>query len=154
MATITKRDFLPLTPSAATAAGQSGAEFERIARSGNASSLRIRIEAPNGDMTAVSLPEGAIELIASVLREASRGRSVRVVSTDAELTTQEAADILSVSRPYLVKLLTQGQIPFRSVGTRRRVLLGDVLDYRERESAKRHAVMDGMVAENQRLGLY
>jgi len=154
MATITKHDFIPLTSVVALAAGQSGAEFDRIASAGNASSVRVSIESLDGQKTTVSLPEGTLALIASVLREVSHGRSVSVVSSDAELTTQEAANMLNVSRPYLVKLLSRGKIPYRSVGVRRRILLSDLLDYKEKESARRHAILEEMVVENQRLGLY
>ena len=125
---------MPLTPIAAVAAGQSGAEFDRIASAGNASSIRVSIEAPNGAEATVSLPLKTLGLIASVLRELSHGRSVSVISTDAELTSQDAADLLNVSRPYLVKLLSQGKIPYRSVGVRRHILLSDLLDYKEREA--------------------
>jgi len=156
--TTTHNKFVTLTPSAARLAGKSGAEFDRLARAavapGTDATIHVSIESSNGDRTAVSLPEGALALIASVLHEASRGRSVRVISTDAEVTTQEAADILSVSRPYLVKLLQQGKIPFRSVGARRRIILSELLEYKEREAVGRLAGVDELAAESQRLEMY
>ena len=158
MPTTTNNSFVPLSATAAKLAGRSGDAIERLARSSNNigkdSTIEISIEVPNGGRADVSLPEGTLELIASVLREVSHGRRVRIVSTEAELTTQEAADMLNVSRPYLVKLLQEKAIPYRSVGTRRRVLLDDLLAYKEKESASRMAGVDELVAESQRLGLY
>jgi excisionase family DNA binding protein len=151
-------DYAPLSATQAKLAGQSGAVLERLARShGSAhrdATIQVSVEVQNGDRAAVSLPEGTLELIASLLQEVSQGRRVRIVSTDAELTTQEAADMLNVSRPYLVKLLRQNQIPYRSVGSRRRILLNDLLAYKERASAVRLAGVDALVEESQRLGLY
>ncbi|HEY3332252.1 MAG TPA: helix-turn-helix domain-containing protein [Capsulimonadaceae bacterium] len=154
MGSTTKQNLIRVSSTASTIASQSSREFERLARTGDVSSVRISIESQTGEITAVSLPEETLGLIASVLREVGHGKTVRIVTTDAEVTTQEAADILNVSRPYFVKLLTQGRIPFRTVGARRRVLVDDLMSYKARESAKRNAAVDGMVAENQKLGLY
>lgn len=71
-----------------------------------------------------------------------------------ELTTQQAADFLHVSRPYFVKLLDQGKIPHRKVGVRRRVRLEDVLRYMDETGDAASKALDEMVAENQKLGLY
>jgi excisionase family DNA binding protein len=102
----------------------------------------------------LSVPGAALPLLASLLQELSRGKGVVFVTTDTELTTQQAADFLHVSRPYLVKLLDQGKIPFRKVGVRRRVHLQDVLSYMEASGDAAAKALDEMAAENQRLGLY
>jgi len=158
MATIINKKYAPVSEAAAKLAGRSGDALDRLAKSVSRHTRRSAIEAsfevPNGERAAVSLPEGTLELIASVLHEMSHGRSVRILSTEAEVTTQEAADILNVSRPYVVKLLQQNLIPYRSVGTRRRILLNDLLSYKEKDSVSRLAAVDEMVAESQRLGLY
>jgi excisionase family DNA binding protein len=73
---------------------------------------------------------------------------------DAEISTQEAADQLNVSRPYLVGLVDRGEIPSRKVGSRRWLKLADVLLYREVENARRKRVVDELAAEAQALGLY
>ena len=93
-------------------------------------------------------------MLSKILRELGNGKNVVVVATDTEVTTQQAADFLSVSRPYLVKLLEEGKIPFRLVGPRRRVRLGDMLRYMEQEESERHRGLDELVAEAQRLGMY
>ena len=81
------------------------------------------------------------------------GNAVRLIPHHPELTTQEAADLLNVSRPYLVRLLDGGRIPFHHVGTRRRVLFRDVMTYKAEHRRARGAVLDELTGLDQELGL-
>jgi excisionase family DNA binding protein len=116
--------------------------------------LRVSVERADGERADVALPEAALPLLLTVLKELGHGKGVVVVATDAEVTTQQGADFLNVSRPYFVKLLEEGKIPYRTVGPRRRVLVADLLTYKAREEAQRHRGLDELVAEAQKLGLY
>ena len=79
---------------------------------------------------------------------------MRVIADDEEITTQQAADLLNVSRPYLVGLVDQGKIPSRKVGPRRRLKLADVLLYRDVDRARRLEAVSTLAAEAQELGIY
>src|SRR5579862_6394139 len=116
--------------------------------------LRVSIEQPDGEKAELLLPGVTLSLLSKMLRELGQGKNVVVLATDTEVTTGQAADFLKVSRPYVVKLLEEGKIPFRLVGPRRRVLLGDLLRYKEQEDAERHRGLDELVAEGQKLGMY
>lgn len=99
------------------------------------------------------LPTGVTVLLQSILGEVAKGHAVRVVPLEAELSTQEAADLLGVSRPHLVKLLEEGALPHRKVGTHRRVRLEDVLAYGERRRADGQRALQELADLDQELGL-
>ena len=107
-----------------------------------------------GNHSEVSLPEPAFEVLIKVLKQLAKGKKVSVVPVDAEITTQQAADLLVVSRPFLIGLLDAGRIPYRKVGTKRRLLAADVLAYKAKEDKRRDTCLDELAAEAQRLGLY
>jgi excisionase family DNA binding protein len=102
----------------------------------------------------VELPPSVVRVLAEVLEHAGRGEPVRVVADNEEITTGQAADLLGVSRPYLVGLVDRGEIPSRKVGTRRRLRLADVMLYREIDQARRLDAVRDLAAEAQELGLY
>lgn len=102
----------------------------------------------------VEVPASVVRVLAEVLDHARRGEPVRVIADEEEITTQQAADLLNVSRPYLVGLVDRGEIPARKVGSRRRLKLADVLLYREIDQARRLEAVDALAAEAQELGLY
>lgn len=135
-------------------------ELARQSRRSLAEALRksrsaesVRLASNGGEEEAVEVPASALRLLVSILNEMAEGRSVAIAPFEAEITTQEAADLLNVSRPFLVGLLEAGEIPFRKVGSRRRVRLKDVLAYKRRTDKRRAATLDELVREAQRLGL-
>jgi len=93
------------------------------------------------------------EALRAFLEPLARGEVVQVVPLEAELTTQEAALLLGVSRPYLIGLLEKGQIAHRKVGTHRRIRAEDLLAYIERSQKKGREILDALVQEDQALGL-
>lgn len=117
------------------------------------STVRLRVEEPDGANELVTVPSAAFRLLVSILSEMAHGNAVRVIPHHAELTTGEAANLLNVSRPYVVRLLDEGQIPSHKVGTHRRVLFKDVMTYRDEHYRARGIVLDRMAAIDQELGL-
>ena len=120
---------------------------------------RARKQAPflvstgDGRTAPVRIPAGAVPLIVDMLAELAQGNGVDITPVHTELTTQQAADVLNVSRPFLVQLLERGDIPFHRVGTHRRVRHADVMAYRSRIEAKRQRALRALAAEGQRLGM-
>jgi len=101
----------------------------------------------------VEMSEMLASLIGTSLKWAAEGRDLSVVPLDNEIGTQEAADLLGVSRPHLVKLLKEGALPHRKVGVQRRLLAGDVIAYKERERQARKKILAELAAEDERLHL-
>ena len=117
--------------------------------------LSLRLENPlSGQFIEATIPAIAVRVLVSVLDKMAKGQAVTLVPLQAELSTQQAADLLGVSRPYLVKLLEQGKMPYRKVGEQRRVIYQDLLSYIEEYQKAAHVALNEMTAENQRLGLY
>jgi len=106
-----------------------------------------------GEVQQVTLPTTALKLLVDVLAEIGKGNAVSIIPIHAELTTQEAADLLNVSRPYLVQLLEKNEIPFRKVNTHRRVLYKDVVAYKERIDGERRKALDELAAQAQDLDM-
>ncbi len=126
-------------------------EFERLlehVRSGRSA----RLVAPNG--TEIELPGGIHELLVSIVEQLKAGNGVSVIPMHAELTTVEAAELLNVSRPFLIKRIEAGEITHHLVGTHRRLRLADVLAYRDRMDTQAEEALDAMVSEAEELGLY
>lgn len=93
------------------------------------------------DGSPIELPASALEALRMVVDAMSHGQAVTLIPHAKELTSQEAAEILHVSRPHLIKLLDQGELPFHRVGTHRRIKIEDALAYRERRDAERRAAL-------------
>lgn len=101
----------------------------------------------------LTVPAPAMQLLANILAEMAQGNAVSLTPLHEEITTQEAADLLNVSRPFFVQMLDEGQIPFRKVGTRRRVRLQDVMAYKRTLYEKRLQTLNELTAYDQELGL-
>ena len=112
----------------------------------------------NDEEAELIIPVPVVRLFLGVIQEMGKGNGVTITPIQKELTTQQAADLLMVSRPYLIEeLLEKGEIPYRKVGNRRRIRVEDLLRYRqaeEAEMARREKVMQELIAETERLGLY
>ena len=106
-----------------------------------------------GPKQTIELPADAVALLIDVLDAMAAGRGVTIIPENAELTTVEAASILNVSRPFLIKLLEDKAIPHRLVGKHRRILIDDVMAYKERIDAEREDVLAQLTAEAQENGL-
>jgi excisionase family DNA binding protein len=101
----------------------------------------------------IVLPPQALLLLVGILEQMSQGNAISLIPIHAELTTQEAADLLNVSRPYLINLLNEGKIPFRKVGTKRRVLAEDVLRYKTAIDKKRFKTLEALMKQAQELDM-
>lgn len=112
----------------------------------------LRIHLPETDEDIV-LPASAVRLIVDLLSEMAEGNAVTLIPIHAELTTQQAADFLGVSRPFLVKLAEEGKLPHRKVGTHRRVLFEDLMNYKRQIDKKRLETLDELAAQAQELDM-
>jgi excisionase family DNA binding protein len=113
---------------------------------------RARLIGPDGSQ--VDIPDNLYDLLRDVVEALSHGMAISVAPHNTMLTTQEAADLLNISRPTLVRLLSNGEIPHSMRGRHRRVLLRDVLDYQDRTRNDRRRTLDRMAAEGEDDGLY
>lgn len=153
---MTKNRNEPMTPTVpsemdAMIAQKTSHQFERLL----ADQPEYRFQLLQDDIPGqiFTIPASAMQLFVQMLAEMAQGNAVAVTPVQAEVTTQEAADLLNVSRPYVVKLLEEGEIPHRKVGTRRRIQLQDVLNYKRTLYAKRFATLNELTAYDQELGL-
>jgi excisionase family DNA binding protein len=107
-----------------------------------------------GDCTTIELPDALRVVLELASRELARGNRVSLLPVERMLTTREAAELLNVSRPYLIRLLEAGRIPYEMVGTHRRISIEDVLRFRAERSADRRRVLRDLSQEADELGIY
>jgi excisionase family DNA binding protein len=137
------------SPPTAQEAALARASGQRLARyRGRVGSLFVRVVDGEQEQP-VELPAAAVALLMDILEAMAAGRGVSIIPENAELTTVQASAILNVSRPYFIKLLAEGAIPYRKVGKHRRILMEDVMTYKNRIDQEREAVLDQLVADAQ-----
>jgi len=112
--------------------------------------LKIRIPKTNEEIT---IPASAVRLLTELLSELAEGNAVALTPIGAELTTTQAADLLGVSRPFLIKQLEAGLIPFRKVGAHRRILFKDIMTHRRQTEQKRLDTLEKLAAQAQNLDM-
>lgn len=113
----------------------------------------IQIVDDRNEAHQVELPTSALRLLVDILAELASGNAVQVVPVQAELTTQEAADLLNVSRPHLVKLLEQGVLPFHKTGKHRRVRCADLMHFKSERAQESERAMQELAKQGQELGM-
>ncbi len=153
MATLTYDvvDFTDATETEVASARQSSRQLASYLGTGQR--LALRIVADDRPRELLAVPREALKLLSHILAEMAQGNAVTLIPIHAELTTQEAADILNVSRPYVVRLLEEGHIPYHKVGTHRRVLLRDLMAYKKRSRVESAQALDELAAQAQELDM-
>ncbi|MGH8702174.1 MAG: excisionase family DNA-binding protein [Burkholderiales bacterium] len=144
------RSLPPALPSAEEAklARESSRLLAAFVGRGKAARLKVVIGKEE-----ITVPVAALRLLVDILAQMAEGNAITIMPIHAELTTQQAADFLNVSRPHLVGLLERHEIPFRKVGTHRRVPFKDLLAYREQSLASRRKVLDELSKQAQDLNM-
>ncbi len=142
----------PTLPSEAEATLAKESSRILAARTQSADPLQLRL-LDDPSASTVKLPASAVRMLIHILEEMARGNAVTLIPVHAELTTQEAADLLNISRPSLIQLLDEGKIDYRRVGTHRRVRFEALMAYKRRTDAERRAVLAELAAYDQELGL-
>lgn len=129
------------------------AQIQEIARQLSASTgLPFSLMMPSGDI--VELPDTLAQILSSAAQHLADGEAVAFVPIQKELTTQQAADLLNVSRPYLIELLDRGDIPHHRTGTHRRIRFDDLMAYKRVRDDERREGLRQLTRMSQRLGLY
>lgn len=118
---------------------------------GHGKTARLRVG--DGGRNAIEIPISALRLLVDILANMAAGNAISLVPIHAELTTQQAADFLNVSRPYLVGLLDRGELACHKVGTHRRIYFSDLMEYARQHMKKSKAALDALAEQAQKLGM-
>ena len=150
MSALSNEQFI--TPPATSEESDLARESSRLLAAciGRGKTARLRVIDSDGE---IEVPVQALRMLVDILNNMAAGNAVSLVPIHAELTTQQAADLLNVSRPYLVGMIENGTLPARMVGNQRRLPLKDVLIYKRDTQAKRRAALDELAKSDQELGL-
>ena len=149
---MTKTNLLPSLPSEAETI--LAKETSRVLATREKTPEPLRLRLLDGPIKGtIKLPQPAVHMLVRILDEMAQGNAVTLTPVRTELTTQEAADMLNISRPSLIELLYHGKIKFRKVGTHRRILFDDLISYKRSIDAARRATLEELAAYDQELGL-
>lgn len=124
-----------------------------LSKYANVDRVHLTIQGNNREIDEFVLPGQVMQLLLNILAEMGQGNAINLMPIQAELSTQQAANLLNVSRPHLVKLLEQGELPYHKVGTHRRILAQDLLTYKQQIDMQRHQALDKLTALSQELGM-
>jgi len=119
----------------------------------HAHQVQVQFVGEDATNQVLSIPAPALRLLNEILKEMAKGNAVTLIPIHALLTTQEAADILNVSRPFLIGLLEAGKIPYQRLGSHRRVLFNDLITFKEKADAAREEAFRALTEEAQELGI-
>ena len=119
----------------------------RLSRFAKQDRLKLQLPATDHETETIELPRPVVGLLLRILTEMAEGNAVTLMPIHAELTTQQAASILGVSRPFLIKQLRENRIPYRRIGTHRRVRFEDLMNYKSRIDADRAKVLEQLAQE-------
>lgn len=150
MPTVSDRTITP-TEAESQMASESSRILERLAETPH--DLRLELLDGSSHREALSLPAPAVRAFCELLKELAKGNSVTAVANYSLLSTQQAADLLNVSRPFLVGLLEVGRIPFQRLGSNRRIRFRDVMAFKAKTGAAGDEAMRRLTQEAQALGL-
>lgn len=149
MGTLTR----PLSDQDARVAGETSRRITELLQTLADDVDRVFLYDTGASHVTLEVPTGALELLRDILEVMGRGDSVTLVPYNKELTTQEAADLLNVSRPFVVRLIDEERIPARKVGTHRRLRLEDVMAYKRADDDDRQAIADELARDARELGI-
>ncbi len=153
MTTLAKETFEPVAPTEAEVALARESSRALAPLLANPGEVRLRLQPAKGRPEIVALPAAAVRLLVDILTQMAQGHAVTLIPVHAELSTQQAADMLNVSRPFLVKLLEDGKLPHRKVGTHRRVFFRDVLAFKRRSDEERREALRALAEQGQALDM-
>ena len=128
-------------------------DFQAVSKrikSSQKNGVKIKIQESGEFLT---IPKKALTFLTAIIQNMAEGKTISIVPSDSELSTQQAADLINVSRPHLIKLLESKQIPFKKVGSHRRVLLMDIMEYQDQIVKQREDQLDFLSNQAQELNL-
>jgi excisionase family DNA binding protein len=127
---------------------------EALDRSHSRRIALVEEQADGSDSARLEVPPATLRLLSQILALMARQQTFVLYPESSELTTKQAAEILGVSRPFLIRVLESGDIPYRRIGRHRRVLMKDVLSYKQTTQIKRKAAMDELIKVSEEIGGY